>query len=151
MAIAVNETQVANLKLGDKVDVKASVFPDQNFGGTVTFIAPKADASLNFPVEIEIASNPGNELKAGMYGTAKFSFGNSASVIVIPRSSFVGSVSTNQVFVVENGNTARLRNIVAGRVLGDKVEVLQGLNEGETIITSGQINLVDGSRITPIK
>lgn len=151
LAITVNETQVANLKIGDKVDVKASVFPDKNYGGTITFIAPKADASLNFPVEIEIASNPGNLLKAGMYGTAVFSFGNTAPVITIPRSAFVGSVSTNQVFVVENGNTAKLRNVIAGRVLGDKVEVLQGLNEGESIITSGQINLADGSKISPIK
>ncbi|NTS40398.1 efflux RND transporter periplasmic adaptor subunit [Flavisolibacter sp. BT320] len=151
LAITVNETQVANLKLGDKVEVKASVFPDLTFGGTVKFIAPKADASLNFPVEIEVASNPGNKLKAGMYGTAIFSFGNTAPVIMIPRSAFVGSVSANQVFVVEGGNTARLRNVIAGRVLGDKVEILQGLNEGESIITSGQINLADGSKITPIK
>src|SRR5829696_734033 len=150
LAITVNETQVANLKVGNKVDVKASVFPDKNYGGTVSFIAPKADASLNFPVEIEIASNPGNQLKAGMYGTAVFSFGNTTPVITIPRSAFVGSVSTNQVFVVENGNTAKLRNVIAGRVLGDKVEVLQGLNEGETIITSGQINLSDGTKISPI-
>ena len=151
LAITVNETQVAALKVGDKVDVKASVFPDKNYGGTISFIAPKADASLNFPVEIEIASNPGNQLKAGMYGTAVFSFGNTTPVITIPRSAFVGSVSTNQVFVVENGNTARLRNVISGRVLGDKVEILQGLNEGESIITSGQINLADGSKISPIK
>lgn len=151
LAITVNETQVANLKVGDKVDVKASVFPDLTFGGTITFIAPKADASLNFPVEVEIASNPGNKLKAGMYGTAIFSFGNTAPVIMVPRSAFVGSVSANQVFVVEGGNTARLRNVIAGRVLGDKVEILQGLNEGESIITSGQINLADGSKISPIK
>ena len=63
----------------------------------------------------------------------------------------LGSVSTNQVFVVENSNIARMRNVIAGRVLGDKVEILQGLNEGETIITSGQINLSDGSKIAPIK
>ena len=151
LAITVNETQVANLKVGDKVDVRASVFPDKNYNGTVTFIAPKADASLNFPVEIELASNPGNQLKAGMYGTAIFSFGNTAPVVLIPRSAFVGSVSTNQVFVVENRGTARLRNVIAGRVLNDKVEVLQGLKEGETIITSGQINLADGSKISPIK
>lgn len=151
LAITVNETQVANLKVGDKVDVKASVFPDKNYYGRVTFIAPKADASLNFPVEIELAGNPGNQLKAGMYGTAIFTFGNTAPVVLVPRSAFVGSVSSNQVFVVENGNTAKLRNVVAGRVLGDKVEVLQGLNEGETIIISGQVNLADGSTISPIK
>ena len=149
--ITVNETQVASLKLGDKVDVKASVFPDKNFSGTIRFIAPKADNSLNFPVEIEIASNPGNQLKAGMYGTAIFAFGNTIPVITIPRSAFVGSVSSNQVFVVEHGNRARLRNVIAGRVLGDKVEILQGLNVSDTIITSGQINLSDGSKISPIK
>jgi RND family efflux transporter MFP subunit len=149
--ITVDETQVANLKVGDQVEVKASVFPDKNYAGNVTFIAPKADASLNFPVEIEIASNPGNQLKAGMYGTAIFRSGNSTPVIVVPRSAFVGSVSTNQIFVVENGNTAKLRKVIAGRVLGDKVEILQGLNEGETIITSGQINLTDGSKISQIK
>lgn len=151
LAITVNETQVANLKVGDKVDVKASVFPDKNYGGTITFIAPKADASLNFPVEIELAGNPGNKLKAGMYGTAVFAFGNTVPVITIPRSAFVGSVSTNQVFVVEGGNAAKLRNVISGRVLGDKVEILQGLNEGESIIISGQINLADGSKISPIK
>ena len=151
LSIAVNESQVAHLKVGEKVDVKASVFPDKNYGGTITFIAPKSDASLNFPVEIEIASNPGNQLKAGMYGTAVFRMGNAAPVLVIPRSAFVGSVSSNQVFVVENSNTARLRNVISGRVLGDKVEILQGLKEGETIITSGQINLTEGSKITPIQ
>jgi len=149
--ITVNESQVANLKIGDKVSVKASVFPDLNFGGTITFIAPKADASLNFPVEIEIASNPGNKLRAGMYGTAIFISENKTPITVVPRAAFIGSVSSNQVFVLENGNTARLRNVIAGRVLGDKVEILQGLNEGDVVITSGQINLTDGSKVAPLK
>ena len=149
--VTVNESQVANLKIGDKVDVKASVFPDMNFSGRVTFIAPKADNTLNFPVEIEIASNPGNKLKAGMYGTGIFSFANSTPLVVIPRSAFVGSVSTNQVFLVDSSNTARLRNVVAGRILGDKVEVLKGLSEGENIVISGQINLADGSKVSAIK
>lgn len=150
LSVSVNESQVANLKVGDKVDVKASVFPDLNFGGTVTFIAPKADASLNFPIEIEIASNPGGKLRAGMYGTALFDMANAAPVVTVPRSAFVGSVSSNQVFVVE-GNVAKIRTVVAGRVLGDKVEILQGLAEGEQVITSGQINLADGSKISVIK
>ena len=148
--ITVNESQVTRLKLGDKVNVKASVFPDKNFGGTITFIAPKADNSLNFPVEIEIAFNPGNSLKAGMYGTAIFSYGNSTPALVIPRSAFVGSVSSNQVFVIENGNTARMKTVVPGKILGDKVEILQGLTENEQIITSGQINLSDGSKVSTI-
>lgn len=151
LAITVNESQVARLKVGDKVTVKASVFPDKTFGGTVRFIAAKADASLNFPVEIEVAHNPGNQLRAGMYGTAVFNFENTAPVITVPRTAFVGSVASNQVFVADSTNTARLRNVIAGRVIGDQVEVLEGLQEGESVIISGQINLSEGSKISVIK
>lgn len=151
LAITVNESQVARLKVGDKVSVKASVFPDKAFGGTVTFIAPKADASLNFPVEIEVAHNPGNQLRAGMYGSAIFNFENTAPVITVPRSAFVGGVNSNQLFVADSTNTARLRTVIAGRIFGDQVEVLEGLQEGEAVIISGQINLSEGSKVAPIK
>ena len=149
--ITVNEGQVARLKVGDKVTVKASVFPDKTYAGTVTFIAPKSDASLNFPIEIEVAHNPGNQLRAGMYGSAVFNFENVAPVIIVPRTAFVGSVSSNQVFVADNTNTARLRNVIAGRVVGDQVEILEGLAEGENVIISGQINLTEGSKVSTIK
>ncbi len=73
LKVTVNESQVATLKLGViNVKITASVFPDESFTGKITFIAPKADNSLNFPLEIEVANNPNNQLKAGMYGTAVF-------------------------------------------------------------------------------
>ncbi len=151
LAVTVNESQVANLKVGDKVRIRSNVFPDKSFSGKVSFIAPQADNSLNFPVEIEIGSNPGNQIKAGMYGTAIFEFPEQAPSITVPRTAFVGSVSSNKVYILEAGNTARERKVIAGRVNGDNVEVLEGLKEGETVITSGQINLVDGARVSPVK
>ncbi|WP_315814543.1 efflux RND transporter periplasmic adaptor subunit [Paraflavitalea speifideaquila] len=146
LQVTVNESQVANLKVGDKVQIKVSVFPDKEFTGTVSFIAAKADNTLSFPIEISLAANPGNQVKAGMYGTAIFNFPSQAPAIMIPRSAFIGSVSSNQVFVIKSDNTASLRKVVAGRVLGNKVEVLQGLQEGENVITSGQINLNEDRR-----
>jgi RND family efflux transporter MFP subunit len=151
LQVTVNEAQVANLKVGDKVQIKVSVFPDKDFTGTVSFIAAKADNSLSFPIEIALASNPASQVKAGMYGTAIFNFPSQAPAILIPRSAFIGSVSSNQVFVLKSDSTASLRKVIAGKVLGDKVEVLQGLQEGETVITSGQINLSEGSPISVVK
>jgi len=151
LKVNVNESQVANLKLGDAVQIKSNVFPTEDFNGVVSFIAPKADNSLNFPIEIQVENNKPNTIKAGMYGTAIFKFPKQAPAITIPRGSFVGSVSSNEVFVLENGKTARLRKVVAGRILGDKVEILDGLKEGDTVITSGQINLTDGSLVDPLK
>jgi len=151
LKVNVNEGQVANLNVGDAAQIKSNVFPADNFSGKITFIAPKADATLNFPVEIEVENNHKNTIKAGMYGTAIFKFPAQAATITIPRGSFVGSVSSNQIFVLENGNTAKLRKVIAGRTINDQVEIIDGLKEGETVIVSGQINLIDGSAVAPIK
>lgn len=152
LKVTVNESQVAGLKLGNNVNISASVFPDKSFTGKITFIASKADETLNFPIEIEVANNPNNEIKAGMYGTATFGTNTAKQVEVttIPRAAFVGSVSSNQVFVVNN-NVATLKKIVAGRIFGDKVEILDGLNDGDVVVTSGQINLSDNTKVNIVK
>ncbi len=151
LRVTVNEQQVSTLKQGTLVTVKASVFPNTEFKGKVTFIAPKADASLNFPVEIEIANNPGSELKAGMYGSVVFGEGKSQQAITtIPRNAFVGGVGNNQVFVV-NGDVAKLTKVTSGRIYGEVVEILDGLKEGDVVVTSGQINLQDGTKVSPVK
>ncbi|MDR7208443.1 efflux RND transporter periplasmic adaptor subunit [Flavobacterium piscis] len=151
LAVTVNETQVASLKKGNNVNITASVYPDKTFSGKITFIASKADESLNFPVEIEIANNLNNDLKAGMYGTANFASNQQKqTLMVVPRNAFVGSVSSNEIFVAENG-IAKLRKVTAGRILGDKVEIINGLSDGETVIVTGQINLQDGNAVEIIK
>lgn len=150
LKVTANENQVVNLKVGDRVMIKSNVFPNSSFSGKVSFIAPKADASLNFPVEVEVSNNSGSQLKAGMYGTAVFDFPQQNAALTVPRTAFVGSVNSNKVYVLDN-NQARERQVTAGRILGDRVEVLGGIKEGETVITSGQINLVDGTEVQVVK
>jgi len=152
LKVNVNESQVASIKTGDLIDIKSSVFPSEKFSGKVTFIAAKADATLNFPIEVEVANNTKNSLRAGMYGTAVFNFPKQAPSILVPRTSFVGSVSSNQVFVLDkSNNTAKVRKVVTSRILGDDVEIVDGLKEGETVIISGQINLAEGTAVSVVK
>ncbi|MGX5689994.1 efflux RND transporter periplasmic adaptor subunit [Arcticibacter tournemirensis] len=150
LKVTANETQVVNLKVGDRVKITSKVFPEKEFTGKISFIAPKADNSLNFPVEIEVSNNSGNELKAGMYGTAVFDLPQQRPVITVPRTAFAGSVNSNKVFVLD-GSTARSRNVTPGRIAGERVEILEGLKEGETVITSGQVNLTDGTQVQAVK
>ncbi|WP_316636189.1 efflux RND transporter periplasmic adaptor subunit [uncultured Flavobacterium sp.] len=151
LVVTVNENQVASLKVGNHINVTASVYPDKTFSGKIIFIAAKADESLNFPIEIEIANNTNNDLKAGMYGTANFASNQQKQhLMVVPRNAFVGSVSSNEIFVVEKG-IAKLRKVTAGRILGDQVEIINGLTDGETVIVTGQINLQDGNTVEIIK
>ena len=151
LTVNVNESQVASLKTGTTTTITTSVYPDKVFNGKITFIAPKADASLNFPVEIEVQNNANNEIKAGMYGTALFKSAQQVQTLrVAPRIAFVGSVNGNQVFTIENG-VAKLKKVTAGRIFGDQVEILNGLEDGDIVITTGQINIQDGNKVEVIK
>jgi membrane fusion protein (multidrug efflux system) len=150
LKVNVDEKNIGGLKVGQKVKVVAQVLSGQTFEGTISFIAPKADASLNFPVEIEIKNNASKDLKAGMYGSAYFGNDQKVPVLSVPRSAFVGSVSSGQVFVVKDGK-AVLTKVNAGKSYGDYIEITSGINAGDEVVTSGQINLTDGSAIRVIK
>ena len=151
LSVLVDESQVGRIQIGQTVKINVNVLPEESFSGRITFIAPKSDASLNFPVEIEV-QNRGN-LKAGMYATAVFKTNHGAetqNMLTVPAEAFVNGVSSGQLFVVNNG-TAKLIKVTTGKVYGDKVQILSGLNGGEQVITSGQINLDNGSKINIVK
>ena len=155
LKITVDEAQVSRLRVGDKVTVKPST-ESETIEGKIVFIAPKSDGALKFPVEI-LVSNKDKKLRAGMYATAQFAGqSQSATALVVPHSAFVGSVSQNKIFKIVEGKNdkgeqvpmAELVTVKSGRNFGDKVEILSGLAAGDQVITSGQINVDNG---TPIK
>ena len=151
LSVLVDESQVGKIQLGQQVAINVNVLPEDSFSGRITFIAPKSDASLNFPVEIEV-QNRGN-LKAGMYATAIFQTNNGVetqNMLTVPATAFVNGVSSGQIFVAQNG-VAKLIKVTPGKVYGDKVQILNGLKNGDQVITSGQINLDNGSKINIIK
>ncbi len=151
LSVLVDESQVGKIQIGQNVNINVNVLPEDSFSGRITFIAPKSDASLNFPVEIEVANN--GKLKAGMYATALFKTNNGTAtqnMLTVSADAFVNGVSSGQLFIVENG-TAKMIKVTTGKVYGNRIQILSGLNGGEQVITSGQINLDNGSKINIVK
>lgn len=146
LTVNVPEGQVVALKVGQKVDVTANVYPEVHYEGHITFIAVQGDNTLSYPVDIEIVNSAAKPVKAGMYGTAHVVLPQMQPMMLVPRSAFNGGVNSNEVYVM-NGGLARLHKVVAGRIYGDRVEVREGLQKGDTVITSGQVNLVDGTPV----
>ncbi len=139
------EADILKFQKGQKVKITADVIADKEFEGTIGQISVKADASHNFKVEI-LVNNAENIIKAGMYGKLKGNSTQKQNRLVIPRSSLVGSVKQPQVFVAEDG-VAKLKDVVIGSSYGDLLEIVSGLKEGEMVITTGQLNLENGTTI----
>jgi RND family efflux transporter MFP subunit len=151
MIIKVAENEVLKIKEGQRVSIKADVYPGASFTGTVKTIAVKADESKRFAIDIDLQNNAQNPLKAGMYGVASFEFNKIGSLLFIPRKAIVGSLKDAKVYIAKTDNTAELRSLKTGLVKEDKVEVIEGLKEGEKVVVTGQINLQNGVKISIIK
>lgn len=148
--LSVAENDVYALKVGDNVSITSTVYPGVTFKGDITFISPRGDEAHNYPVEVSIVNQEKNPLKAGTYVNVAFNRKSNTPTLQIPRGALVGSVKNAQVYTVEN-NVARLKKLTIGQDNGPYLEVLEGLNEGEQVVTTGQINLTDSTRVTIIK
>ncbi|HRB66556.1 MAG TPA: efflux transporter periplasmic adaptor subunit, partial [Chitinophagales bacterium] len=107
------------------------------------YIAPKGDENHNYKVEVHI---PNSGYKAGTYVQVKFSFKKPADALQIPKMALVEGVKNPYVYVV-NGNSIAIRKIVLGEEVGQNIIVRSGLTPGDKVVTTGQINLTEKSKI----
>ncbi|QNF34672.1 efflux RND transporter periplasmic adaptor subunit [Adhaeribacter swui] len=148
--LSVSENDVYALKLGDPVQITATVYPGVTYAGKISYISPRGDEAHNYPVEVTLQNQDKNSLKAGTYVDVAFNRKNQVATLQIPRSALVGSVREAQVYVVQD-NKAQLRNITVGSDNGAYLEVLKGLQEGETVVTTGQINLTNNALVAVVQ
>lgn len=146
----ISENDVYALNLGDEVTITTTVFPGVNYHGKVTYISPRGDEAHNYPVELSIENKKDKQLKAGTYVDVTFNKQSNVPTLQIPREALVGSIKDAKVYIVDKENTVQLKPIVIGNDYGQYLEVLEGLSEGEVIVTSGQINLTNGAKVTII-
>jgi len=147
--LAVSEANAYQLRTGREVTVSASVYPGVTYKGTITSISPQGSGAHTFPVEITIPNSDRHPLKAGTYVNASVSMGNTGTALMIPRDAIVSSVKDPSVYVVR-GETVELVKITAGGDYNSYLEVIAGIGAGDRVVTNGQINLMDGSKISII-
>jgi len=144
--INASEANVYQIKTGDQTIVTTEVYPGIEFSGRITFVSDRGDESHNYPVEVEIPNNNQNPLKAGTFVNVKIKVPGTARALFIPREALVGSTQDASVYIVESGK-AVLRKITVKNTADADLQVLSGLDKDETVIVTGQINLVDGKDI----
>jgi len=150
MIIKLDEKDIVKIKRGQRVKIMTEVYPDNTFNGKIKNIAVQADAARKYDVSIELTNSKSMPLKAGMYGTAQIPIGQeSKSALAIPRKSVVGSLKQPQVYIVEDAK-AKLVNIEVGESIEENVIILSGLQAGDQIITTGQLNLDSGKEVNVI-
>jgi len=147
--LAVPDTTVGKLAMGQTVNVRTESRPGVTYPARITRIAPAADSrSRAFPVELTI-DNVRGELKPGMVASLEIGGAPPAPALAVPLSAVVRGPRSHEgyaVFVVENG-AAHARTVDLGDPVGNLVIVDGGLAAGEKVVVSGPALLVDGQKV----
>jgi membrane fusion protein, multidrug efflux system len=150
--------QVLNqIRLEQAVTIKIDTYPNQDFAGTITAINPKIDpATRNVQVRATL-KNPDRRLLPGMYASVNVAAGDKQRYVTIPQTAVTYNPYGETVYIVDDKGKdpqgqpqliARQIFVTAGLRRGDQVAILSGVEEGQTVVTAGQMKLHNGSLLT---
>jgi HlyD family secretion protein len=140
------EKDLKEIRAGDQASVEVDAFPGEMFMGRIARVAPVLDpATRTAPIEIEIP-NGDYRLKPGMYARIGIVSGEQKDALVVPANSVVDSGGRRGVFLAQENNTAMFRPVRVGVEEPEQVEILEGVAEGDRVVTTGAGALRDGDR-----
>lgn len=148
---------LAQIRVGQAVTAAVDTYPDRAIAGTITAISPLVNStSRNIQVRATF-TNPDRLLMPGMYAKVTIAVGEKQRYITLPRTAIVSNPYGDIAFIVTDkgkGPNGQPRLVVTqtfvttGESRGDQISVLKGLEVGQTVVTTGQLKLQNGSPVT---
>jgi RND family efflux transporter MFP subunit len=148
--VNVPQVSVNSVHAGQAATVTVSHLPGRSFRGTVARIAKALDpASRTMLVEVDVPNADG-ALFPGTYAEVDLSGARSNPPLVVPAAAILFRADGAQVAIVQPDHTVHLQKITVGRDYGDRVEILQGVSEGTTIVAAPGDTAREGATIVPV-
>lgn len=142
----VPERELAKLERGLPATLHFDALPGQTFEGRVALISPVVDAtSGTVRVTVEVR-DPSRTIKPGMFARVHVQYDRHEDALLVPRRAVVEEDDVLSVYVVVDSLAVR-RPIATGYSNGDRVEVTEGLSEGDRVVLSGQTALRDSALV----
>jgi hypothetical protein len=141
------EKDLKQIQAGDMTRVEVDAFPGEMFSGRIARLAPVLDpATRTAPIEVEIA-NPGYKLKPGMYARVTVTTDERKDALVVPTNAVVDYTGRRGVFVASGDSTVSFRPVRIGIEESEQIEILDGVADGDRVVTIGAAGLRDGDRV----
>jgi RND family efflux transporter MFP subunit len=146
LAANVPAEYLAAVRVGLPVTIVSETFPGRTFDGQVIAIAPAVDPTSNSALARIRIRNAGRLLKVGLFAQARIAAEQHKDALVVPASAVTRDTEGPAVYVL-NGDTAERTPVKLGIETPDAVEILSGVTEGQTVLTSNIHGLGDKARI----
>ena len=148
--VNVPQLNSSSIRVGQTARLSVSNLPGRQFAGTVARTANSLDPnSRTLLVEVQVP-NPDGALLPGMYAQVDFSSTRTDPPLLVPSVALISRGDGARVAVVTADHTVHLQAIQVGRDYGDRLEVLSGLREGDTIIPNPGDAATEGLKVDPV-
>ncbi len=141
------EQDLQFVEIGSQAEIEVAAYPGERRVGRVSFVYPMVDEQSRTNRVRVTVPNRGMALKPGMYATIYFDAHIGSDVIAIPLEAVVVTGERNLVFVRDDEGMLMSREVVLGPRGGDRVQILEGLTVGETIVASANFLIDAESRL----
>jgi RND family efflux transporter MFP subunit len=150
MYVNVPQMHASAVHLGDSASLTVSNLPGRQFTGTVARTANSLDpASRTLLVEVHVP-NASGVLLPGMYAQVELSSSRADPPLLIPSDALIVRADGAQVAVVQRDHRVHLKKVEVGRDYGDRVEVMSGLREGDSVIANPGDVVREGVAVDPV-
>ncbi len=147
---SVLESEVGKMKAGREVDISFPAYPGRVFKGTVKAVSPLVKSEdRTCAVYIDVL-NPGEEIKPGMHAEVEIAAEVYPDRLIVPQEAILVRNGRKLVFVVEDG-LAKWRYVETGVENEKFAEIVDGVKEGEPVITEGHFTLAHDARVSVVK
>jgi membrane fusion protein (multidrug efflux system) len=146
----VTQQAIGVLRNGQPASVTLDGFPNRRFAATIAAVSSRLDSASRMVQVRATIANPDHVLLPGMFATVFLQTGAPQRYITLPQSALVYNPYGSTVYVVNPGRPMTVHSalVKVGSTRGDQVAVLDGLREGDVVVTSGQLKLHQGSVIS---
>ena len=139
------EQYIHAVDLNQKITVTVSALANKTFTGSVQDIFPAADTkSRSFLIKVTLPDDHG--LRSGMFARGSIPVGSS-DILLVPLTAVIHTGQLTGIYIVDNTQIAKFRLIRTGRIFGNSVEILSGLNEGDRYVVDPPLNLLNGMKV----
>ena len=146
LAANVPAEQLPRVKTGQLAQVSSDAYPNRKFSGSVVAMSPAVDLQTNAALVRIRITNADRLLRVGMFSEASLQLAEHANALVVPPPAVVRNDEGAAVYVVQ-GDTAQRTPVKTGLEKPDAVEILSGVNEGDTVLTSSVYGLGERAKL----
>ena len=149
------QSNAEQIQVGQEIVVTTDAFKDASFTGKITAVSPKVDTNTrNIQIEAQLA-NPDKKILPGMFANVNIKLGDEVKLLTLPQTAVTYNPYGSTVFIAKptgkkdkQGKPALEAQqvfVTTGPTRGDQVAILKGVEEGATVVTSGQLKLKNGT------